>query len=140
MSGCLYCLSSTVCSAKCSDYMPDCASCSSATQCLSCFTGQLVTGGCTTITGCTQVDPTSTCLQCQTPEFTHNININTCSCSNASHTLVNRECVVVDGCLATRTVNGAQQCISCNMSVGLSPQTDGSCACQTGYQYSNSRC
>jgi cysteine-rich repeat protein len=126
--------------------MQYCFLCNGPSTCLTCFLGEVVTGGCSTMPGCTQVEqiPTtngmeSSCLACDEPEFDLNSTGNICTCRVGD--LVGSHCTSVSGCLSTVKVAGVVECVFCDISRHFFLDALSKiCLCSDGYEPLNSTC
>ena len=127
----------------CIKYIFACQTCKSTAQCLQCYIGNLVTGGCTTVVGCIQVIqvyspmPQAICTACNSTEFVFNFAMKKCDCIVGQ--LVGKYCTTVGGCLNTNKINNTVVCTRCNSSLNYQLQNN-TCVCNQGFQMVNGIC
>ena len=125
--------------AQCQSCRPECATCSNAITCDTCTSSNLVTGGCTTIPNCLQVDSTMSfasnrCLLCD-PTSMFVLSGGTCICLTG-FTAVGTVCSDVIGCAsAVQLTTTTSTCTACDTTVGyLATLAPGNiCVCATGF-------
>lgn len=105
--------------------------------CLTCNgTGRIVVGGCTTDPGCIEATPLTffiyptLCLACNGPEYYLDAS-NICRCGLGTFSVTGL-CTAEIGCVTTKRVNGAVQCVTCNSSLNLVLNA-GKCECIPGF-------
>lgn len=129
----------------CSNYIPNCRVCNNATYCTDCgfdaffdptymkclCNGYWVTGGCTQIRYCTEIDPeTALCLSCGS-NFSLTANQKGCVCL-VDVNIINGLCTNISGCLTAEMINNEPQCLACNISANYRLTISFTCECTEG--------
>ena len=143
----------------CSASFPSCLQCSqqecalcppgmflaSQGQACACIEGNLVTGLCTSITGCTSVEKapegSQVCLSCNSTSFSASPVSGVCQCLRGN--LTNGACVEDEGCLSPLVLeDGSVLCEFCNISAGfqLRVNSQGQCQCDAKLFLSGQTC
>ena len=124
--------------------MSKCRKCKSSTLCTDCGVntffnhvfvkcycdGNWVTGGCTSVKYCTEVDAeTVLCLNCSSL-FSLDPISHQCVCSNGVKG-INGICAYILGCITGSLVNGVPACITCNSTAHMIISNN-QCECMQG--------
>jgi cysteine-rich repeat protein len=133
--------------------MPHCIECVNSTFCTNCginayfdslrsqclCNGFWVTGGCTAIFYCKEVDPvTGICVRCG-DNFTLSLTGLKCECL-IGNTGMSGVCASITGCLTAALIHGKVQCVSCNSTANFRLTLNSTCDCSGGLTFSNGTC
>jgi cysteine-rich repeat protein len=127
--------------------MEGCRYCDNLTDCLVCYFGKSVDGGCTDVIGCVEVAqadnagmPSSLCVACDTADYLGKPVKGKCVCNNDSH-LAGAYCISTPGCVTAREVAGVVVCIACDPLQNFNfSGVNGTCLCADGYSLIESVC
>lgn len=113
--------------------MPGCFTCDNQDQCTKCQYGKIVNAGCSTVVGCTGVNPSlpkSHCISCNTVEF-RPVPVNEeCICLQGK--LAGDLCTTIPGCVSVSKAGGIETCLVCSRANKF--ELDGAtCVCQRYY-------